>query len=108
MRLVAALPRAPRFKLSISTFTFTQSPLISIQNFKPRTISTKTTIMATPSKIHLTLKETGVVHSQAPTEESAAKTSQLLQENHAAGTLHFSIQDSGLTRDQDTPHLLQR
>ncbi|KIM99536.1 hypothetical protein OIDMADRAFT_42628 [Oidiodendron maius Zn] len=46
--------------------------------------------MATPSKIHLTLKDSGVVHSQAPTEESAAKTSQLLQENHAIHHIFFN------------------
>jgi hypothetical protein len=38
--------------------------------------------MATPSKIHLTVKTTGIVDNKPPTEETAAKTSELLQENH--------------------------
>ena len=54
----------------------------AVQSAKPRTISTGSYNMATPSRIHLTPKDTGLVHFKSPTEETAAKTSQLLQENH--------------------------
>jgi hypothetical protein len=38
--------------------------------------------MATPSKIHLTTEDTGVFKFKSQNEETAAKTSELLQENH--------------------------
>ncbi|PMD37389.1 hypothetical protein L207DRAFT_514664 [Hyaloscypha variabilis F] len=38
--------------------------------------------MATSSKVHLTINDTGIVKSKSQTPESAAKTSELLQENH--------------------------
>jgi hypothetical protein len=38
--------------------------------------------MATPSKIHLTVEDTGIVKFKPQDAETAAKTSELLQENH--------------------------
>ena len=38
--------------------------------------------MATPTKIHLTANDVGIIHNKPQTEETAAKTSELLQENH--------------------------
>jgi hypothetical protein len=38
--------------------------------------------MASPSKIHLTVENTGAVGNKPQDKETAAKTSQLLQENH--------------------------
>jgi hypothetical protein len=38
--------------------------------------------MATPSKVHLTVHDTGIVGFKPQTAETAAKTSELLQENH--------------------------
>jgi hypothetical protein len=38
--------------------------------------------MATPSKVHLTVEDTGIVKFKSQTAETAAKTSELLQENH--------------------------
>jgi hypothetical protein len=38
--------------------------------------------MATPTKIHLTLDTMGIVKNKPQTEETAAKASELLQENH--------------------------
>ena len=38
--------------------------------------------MATPTKIHLTLDAAGIVKNKPPTEETATKVSELLQENH--------------------------
>jgi hypothetical protein len=38
--------------------------------------------MATPSKIHLTVEDTGIVNFKPQNAETAAKTSELLQENH--------------------------
>lgn len=46
--------------------------------------------MATPTKIHLTLNSTGIVKNQPPTEESAAKASELLQENHEKHHIFFN------------------
>lgn len=39
-------------------------------------------IMATPTKVHLTLKDGGVFKLRNQTQEAADKTSELLQENH--------------------------
>jgi hypothetical protein len=38
--------------------------------------------MATPSKVHLTVNDTGILPSKPQTSEAAAKVSELLQENH--------------------------
>jgi hypothetical protein len=44
--------------------------------------------MATPSKVHLTVNDTGIVKFKPQTAETAAKTSELLQENH---DVHLSV-----------------
>jgi hypothetical protein len=38
--------------------------------------------MATPRKVHLTVDDTGIVSFKPQTAETAAKASELLQENH--------------------------
>jgi hypothetical protein len=38
--------------------------------------------MASPSKIHLTINDTGIVKFKPQDEETAVKTSELLQQNH--------------------------
>jgi hypothetical protein len=38
--------------------------------------------MATPTKIYLTVNDTGIIRNKPQNEETAAKTSKLLQENH--------------------------
>jgi hypothetical protein len=56
--------------------------------------------MATPSKIHLTVEDTGVVKFKPQNAETAAKTSELLQENHdVTSTFHspFNLNLSALT-----------
>jgi hypothetical protein len=51
--------------------------------------------MATPSKVHLTVEDTGIVKFKPQTVETAAKTSKLLQENHDVNpSLSKPIQDS--------------
>lgn len=52
------------------------------QNFPRFKISPRLNAMATPSKIRLTTKDTGIVHNKPQTEENAAKVSELLQDNH--------------------------
>jgi hypothetical protein len=82
------LRTSSRFKVRKASFAILSVPLreTTVQSFNPRSISTRTYSMATPSKIQLTVKDTGRVHFKPPTEESAAKTSELLQENHEVCT----------------------
>ena len=48
--------------------------------------------MATPSKIHLTVDDTGIVKFKPQDAETAAKTSELLQENHdVTSNFHPSV-----------------
>ena len=44
--------------------------------------------MATPNKVHLTVDDTGIVSFKTQTAEAAAKTSELLQENHDVWSNH--------------------
>ncbi|KAG0646521.1 Questin oxidase [Hyphodiscus hymeniophilus] len=46
--------------------------------------------MATPNKIHLSINDTGVVHNKPQNEETAARTSELLQENHDKHHIFFN------------------
>ena len=46
--------------------------------------------MATPSKVHLSLATRGEYHRPGITEESAAKASQILQENHENYHIFFN------------------
>jgi hypothetical protein len=50
--------------------------------------------MASPSNIHLTVQDGGIVKNMPQDQETASKTSQLLQENHDV-LLHTSM----VTRD---------
>lgn len=43
--------------------------------------------MATPSKINLSVNDTGIVKYKSQDEETAKKTSELLQENHDVNSL---------------------
>jgi hypothetical protein len=55
--------------------------------------------MATPSKVHLTVEDTGIFKFKSQTTETAAKTSELLQENH--DVTHSSLDQKYTT---DTRH----
>lgn len=46
--------------------------------------------MATPSKVHLTVDDTGIVSFKPQTAEAAAKASELLQENHDKHHIFFN------------------
>ncbi|KUJ17385.1 uncharacterized protein LY89DRAFT_733239 [Mollisia scopiformis] len=46
--------------------------------------------MATPTKIHLTPETAGVINLKLQTSETAAKTSELLQENHEQNHIFFN------------------
>ncbi|KAL9118256.1 MAG: hypothetical protein Q9187_005201 [Circinaria calcarea] len=46
--------------------------------------------MATASKIHLSIKDVGVFHVKGITEESAAKASEVLQQNHEKHHIFFN------------------
>jgi hypothetical protein len=57
--------------------------------------------MATPNKVHLTVDNTGIVQFKPQTAETAAKTSELLQENHEARRPNLNhLETVMLTRDQ--------
>jgi hypothetical protein len=43
--------------------------------------------MATPTKIYLTVNDTGIVHNKSQNEETAAKASEFLQGNHDVPSL---------------------
>jgi hypothetical protein len=59
--------------------------------------------MATPTKIHLTVNETGIIQNRPPTEEAAVKASELLQENHdVPSSLNPILNATFLTRDRNT------
>lgn len=97
-------PRLSRFTKQIS---------LSSPKFQHRYINILTSKMATPSQVHLTINDTGVVKHETQTEETARLTSQLLQENHKVPTaltrslpllttLHRTITASSTTRDFTT------
>ncbi|TVY45398.1 Oxidoreductase [Lachnellula subtilissima] len=46
--------------------------------------------MASPSQVHLTVNDTGVVKNKSQTNEAAAKVSELLQENHDKHHIFFN------------------
>ncbi|TVY18131.1 Questin oxidase, partial [Lachnellula arida] len=48
----------------------------------PASSTRRNNTMASPSKIHLTINDTGVVKNKPQTNEAATKVSELLQENH--------------------------
>jgi hypothetical protein len=58
-----------------------QATATSFQEWRTASIRSNDN-MATPSKIHLTVEDTGIVKFKPQTAEAAAKTSELLQENH--------------------------
>ena len=62
--------------------------------------------MATSSKIHLTVEDTGILKLIPQTSETAAKTSALLQENHEVNP-PFALRQTILTRDIETSYLFQ-
>ena len=49
--------------------------------------ATSKTKMSTPSKVHLTVNDTGIVKNKPQTQETATRTSELLQENHDVSRL---------------------
>src|ERR1700712_4207975 len=59
----------------------TQASAASFQQWR-NSVSRSNTNMASPSKIHLTVEDTGVLKNNPQTAETAARTSELLQENH--------------------------
>lgn len=63
--------------------------------------------MATPNKVYLTVDETGILKNRPQTAETAAKTSELLQENHDVPPSDIHILLTQLTRDVEASHILQ-
>jgi hypothetical protein len=64
----------------------------SFQEWRRATI-TRNDNMATPSKVHLTVEDTGIVSFKPQTAEAAAKTSELLQENHDVYTTASKVKN---------------
>jgi hypothetical protein len=67
--------------------------------------------MATPSQIHLTVEDTGIVNFKPQNDETAAKTSELLQENHdVIPTFHPLLHSQPFNTNSypETSYLLQR
>jgi hypothetical protein len=65
--------------------------------------------MASPSKIHLTVEDTGIVKFKPQNAETAAKTSELLQENHdVISTFHPLLHSQPFRTNsyRETPYLL--
>src|ERR1700759_1721284 len=81
-------PHLSRSKKLLFSATYHQrsqatSTATSFQQWR-RAAITRNDNMATPNKVHLTVHDTGIVKLKPQTAESAAKTSELLQENHEA------------------------
>lgn len=64
--------------------------------------------MASPSKVYLTVEDTGIFKFKPQTSEAAAKTSELLQENHEVRSIDLNVRyiTKSLTWPE-TSHLLQ-
>jgi hypothetical protein len=87
MNSIIWMPVRPfRLKSTISSLSIPRKITTTSQNFQQGKISPRFNAMATPSKIHLTVKDTGIVHYKPQTEETAAKVSELLQDNHNVPT----------------------
>lgn len=79
------LLRSSRF---LSKVTFSSQLSIQTRGFSThssfqewRQLSTRSS-MATSSKVHLTVEDTGILKFKPQNSETAARTSELLQENH--------------------------
>ena len=93
-------PRAITSTLCVPTFRTFRTPHCIL----PQPLTARTLTMATASKVKLSTADCGEYHVAGITAESAAKASELLQENH--DRFHIFYHKSGFHSTSSTLHVV--